>query len=195
MLKRFQRGARVALPRFVKAFPVVKTARQTRGDLRILRVEHGDLLGQKGVSMAVCGVKMPMIATKSAQQRIHLVRISQIKRRMARQCFDPRQSTRQARRRLNRQPFIDDQGFVLPTLIEGRQRLISDIARRIGAPKAVRAVAGVPRGRVKAGAVVAWEEAEALFMDVTCQRVVKVVGGLGLPKKGAFLMNSLSACQ
>ena len=27
------------------------------------------------------------------------------------------------------------------------------------------------------------------------QRVVKVVGGVGLPKNGAFLTNSLTACQ
>ena len=59
----------------------------------------------------------------------------------------------------------------------------------------VRAAAGVPSGMEKvrmAASALLWVE---VFMGVPGQRVVKVVGGVGLRKKGTFLIKSLIACQ
>ena len=57
----------------------------------------------------------------------------------------------------------------------------------------LRAAAGVPRGMVKLW----WVRWCCSWWCVLGQgqRVVNVVGGKGLPKKGVFLQNSLKACQ
>ena len=55
------------LPFAVKTPPAVETARQTRGNLRIDRVEPNDLLGDETIAGAVRRVKVPVIGTERAQ--------------------------------------------------------------------------------------------------------------------------------
>ena len=71
---------------------------------------------------------MAVVGAEGTDQRINLVRILQIEGRMSGQALDPRQRSGQTAAGLNRQPFIDDQRFVLPALVERGERGIAFFA-------------------------------------------------------------------
>jgi len=76
-----------------KPAPAVEAARQAGGDLRVELIDLGNLLGQEAVAAAVGRmeadvVEADVVVAESVEQRIHLVRVMQIKRRVRKQLPD-----------------------------------------------------------------------------------------------------------
>lgn len=103
----FQRLPGVGLMCGIKLFPAVEATGDAGGDLRVFRIEPLDLLGEKSVALG--GVEARQIGPEVADQRVHLVRVGDFKRRVCGELLHRRQRVRQAAAGLGGQPFVDDQ--------------------------------------------------------------------------------------
>ena len=56
-----------------------------RADLRIEGIDRDHLLGEEAVAAAVGGIKAHMVAAEAADQRVDLVRVAHIERRVREQ--------------------------------------------------------------------------------------------------------------
>ena len=76
----------------VEFTPAVEGARHARGDLRIEGIDCDHLLGEELVAAAVGGVKAHVVPAEAADERVDLVRVADIERRMREQLphFDQR---------------------------------------------------------------------------------------------------------
>ena len=98
---------------------IVKNA-EMKGRMAELGV---DPVGGEGIAGTVCGMEARVVGAEAADQRVHLVRVANVERRMRGEAFHFVQRSGQARGGLHRQPLVHHQCFILPARMEFVQHL------------------------------------------------------------------------